>query len=53
MATMQTALAMALIDLTESQSMTAVQREAVYNNFGASLKMAYDIMRNPPVERNP
>jgi hypothetical protein len=53
MATMQTALAMALIDLTESQSMTAVQREAVYNNFGASLKMAYDLMRNPPVENKP
>ncbi len=48
MAAMQTATAMALIDLTDGQHMTMVQRQAVYNNFGESLRMAYDLMRWKP-----
>ncbi len=51
MAAMQAALAMSMIDLTVAQQMTAKQREAVYMNFGQSLRVAYDLMRNPPQEK--
>ena len=50
MAAVQSALAMAMIDLTVAQQMTAKQREAVYMNFGQSLRVAFEMMRNPPQE---
>jgi methylphosphotriester-DNA--protein-cysteine methyltransferase len=49
MTTMQMALAMALLDMTNEQKITAAQRNAVFEHFGASLEVAYKLLSGAPL----